>query len=78
MKTLSLKLDESVFEETEDILKERRIPRNRYINEAVEFYNRYHKRKELAKAFAKASTLARDSSMEVNAEFDRLIDEGAI
>lgn len=78
MKTLSLKLDESVFEETEDILKERRIPRNRYINEAVEFYNRYHKRKELAKAFAEASTLARDSSMEVNAEFDRLIDEGAI
>lgn len=78
MKTLSLKLDESVFEETEDILKEKGIPRNRYINEAVEFYNRYHKRKKLAKAFAQASNLVRESSMDVNAEFDRLIDEGAI
>ena len=78
MKTLSLKLKESVFEETEDILKEKGIPRNRYINEALEFYNRYQKRKNLANAFAKASEIVRDSSMEVNAEFDRLIDEGAI
>ncbi len=78
MKTLSLKLKEAVFEETEDILKERGIPRNRYINEALEFYNRYHQRKKLAKAFAKASWLVRDSSIEVNAEFDRLIDEGAV
>ena len=29
-------------------------------------------------AFAKASQLVRDSSMEVNEEFDRLIDESAI
>ena len=78
MKTPSLKLKDAFFEETEGILKKRRIPGNRYIAEAVEFYNRYHKQKELAKAFAKASTLARESSMEVNAEFDRLIDEGTI
>ena len=78
MRTLSLKLNEAVFEETEGILKEKGIPRNRYINEAVEFYNRYHKRKKLARDFAKASELVRDSSMEVNAEFDRLIDEGTI
>lgn len=78
MKTLSLKLNDAVFEETEGILKEKGIPRNRYINEAVEFYNHYHKRKKLARAFAKASELVRDSSMQVNAEFDRLIDEGTI
>ena len=54
MKTLSLKLNESVFEETEGILKEKVISRNRYINEALEFYNRCHKRKKLAKALAKA------------------------
>lgn len=78
MKTLSLKLNESVFEETEGILKEKGISRNRYINESLDFYNRYHKRKKLAKAFAKASQLVRDSSMEVNAEFDQLINEGAI
>ncbi|KPQ11444.1 MAG: toxin-antitoxin system antidote component [Algoriphagus marincola HL-49] len=78
MKTLSLKLKESVFEETEDILKEKGIPRNRYINEALDFYNRYHKRKKLARQFAKASEMVADSSMEVNAEFDLLIDEEAV
>jgi hypothetical protein len=78
LKILSLKLDDTVFEETEGILKEKGIPRNRFINEALGFYNRYHKRKKLAKAFAKACQLVRDSSMEVNAEFDRLIDEEAI
>lgn len=78
MKTLSLKLNDSVFEETEDILKEKGIPRNRYINEALEFNNRYQKRKKLAKAFAKASAMVKDSSVEVNAEFDQLIDEGIV
>lgn len=78
MKLLSLKLDEPIFMETEEILKEKGIPRNRYINEALDFYNRYHKRKKIAKAFAKASDLVRESSMEINAEFDQLIDEEAI
>ena len=78
MKLLSLKLDEPIFMETEEILKEKGIPRNRYINEALDFYNRYHKRKKIAKAFAKASALVRESSMEINAEFDQLIDEEAI
>lgn len=75
MKRWTIQLNESVFKETEDILKEKGIPRNRYINESLDFYNRYHKRNKLAKAFAKASQLVRDSSMEVNAEFDLLIDE---
>jgi metal-responsive CopG/Arc/MetJ family transcriptional regulator len=78
MKLLSLKLDEPIYKETEEILKEKGIPRNRYINEALDFYNRYHKRKKIAKAFAKASVLVRESSMEINAEFDQLIDDEAI
>lgn len=78
MKLLSLKLDEPIYKETEEILKEKGIPRNRYINEALDFYNRYQKRKKIAKAFAKASVLVRESSMEINAEFDQLIDEEAI
>lgn len=53
MKTLSLKLNESVFEETEGILKEKGISRNRYINEALDFYNRYHKRKKLPRHLLK-------------------------
>lgn len=76
MKRWTIQLNESVFKETEDILKEKGIPRNRYINESLDFYNRYHKRNKLAKAFAKASQLVRDSSMELNAEFDLLVNEG--
>ena len=78
MKTLSLKLKEAILEETEEILREKQIPRNRYINDALEFYNSYQKRKKLAKEFSKASILVRESSLEVNSEYDRLIDEGAI
>lgn len=76
MKRWTINLEDSVFEETEDILRKNGIPRIRYINEALDFYNRYHKRKKLAKAFAKASQLVRHSSMEVNEEFDFLINEG--
>lgn len=78
MKTLSLKLDKDIFEETEAILKEKGIARNRYINEALEFYNKYYQRKKLAQEFKKASNLVRENSMEINAAFDQMIDEGAV
>jgi hypothetical protein len=48
MKNLSLKMEESIFQETERILKKVRKNRNRYINEAVEFYNMLQKRKSLS------------------------------
>lgn len=73
MKRLAVSLENAIFEETDGILREKGIPRNRNINEALDFYNRYHKEKKLANAFAKASAMVRDSSMEVNAEFDLLI-----
>ena len=38
MKTVSLKIDDSIFGETEKILSRISIPRNRYINEAIEYY----------------------------------------
>jgi hypothetical protein len=37
MKTLSLKLDDAVFEDTEAVLQQIKKPRNRYINEALHF-----------------------------------------
>ncbi|MGM0945186.1 MAG: hypothetical protein ACQEW9_08370 [Bacteroidota bacterium] len=45
MKTLPLKLEESVFEEKEGIVKEKGLSRNRNFNEAIDFYHRYQKRK---------------------------------
>lgn len=78
MKTLSLKLDENIFAETEEILKEKKVARNRYINEALEFYNKFQKRKKLAAEFEKASGLARESSLELIAEFDALMEDEAV
>lgn len=42
MKTLSLKLDDSVFEETEKVVAELKPARNRYINEALTLYNQFN------------------------------------
>lgn len=75
MKNLSLKMDESVFEETERILLKVRKNRNRYINEAVEFYNMLHKRKILSKELKKESRLVKEESMKVLQEFESLENE---
>ena len=44
MKTLSLKLDDKIFDEAEIITEKLKLPRNRYINEAVRIYNLFNKR----------------------------------
>ena len=51
MKTVSLNIDDSIFGETEKILSTIKKPRNRYINEAIEYYNRYQKKLILEKKF---------------------------
>jgi len=72
MKTLSLKLDDAVFQETEKVLRQVKISRNRYINEALEFFNQVQKRKILAETLAAESKLVSENSMEVLREFDQL------
>lgn len=76
MKTLSLKLDEDIFEEAEEITSKMQIARNRYINEAVSVYNLYNKRRMLKKQLAKESNLTKEDSLEILKEFEKLIDEG--
>ncbi|MCD4693433.1 MAG: hypothetical protein K8R79_11000 [Calditrichales bacterium] len=74
MKTLSLKLDDSIFQETEKLVKEINQPRNRYINEALNFYNRIQNRKILAKKLEAESKLVREESIKVLEEFEKLLD----
>jgi hypothetical protein len=74
MKTLSLKLDDLVFDEAEVITAELKLARNRYINEAVSLYNQYNKRKLLKKKLAKESVLVQKDSMEVLRVFEKLKD----
>lgn len=70
MKNLSLKMDDTVFLETERILKKVRKNRNRYINEAVQFYNLLQQRKMLTEQLKKESKLVKEESMKILAEFE--------
>jgi len=72
MKTVSLKIDESIFIETEKILALMKKPRNRYINEAIEYYNKVQKRMILEKKLRKESELVKSDSIEVLKEFEEL------
>ena len=76
MKTLSLKLDDNIFEDTEKITSDLKIARNRYINEALNIYNLFNKRKLLKTRLLEESKATYGDSMDVLAEFERLIDEG--
>jgi len=75
MKNLSLKLDDAIFEETEKILNKVGKNRNRYINDAVEFYNLLQRRRILSQQLQKESRLVRDESMKVLEEFEALEDD---
>jgi hypothetical protein len=75
MKTLSLKLDDDIYEEAEEITSKLNLARNRYINEAVNIYNLYNKRRLLKKQLQKESKLTRKDSMDILLEFEKLIDE---
>jgi hypothetical protein len=76
LKTISLKIDDSIFGETERLLALIKKPRTRYINEALDNYNRLQKRLLIEKKLIKESGLVEEESMAVLKEFERLDDEG--
>lgn len=73
-KALSLKMDDQVFEETEGILRKIRVPRNAYINQAVEFYNRCQKKLLLKKKFRKDVEILREDTKKFLKDFELLED----
>ena len=75
MKTVSLKIDDSIFVETEKIISKLKKPRNRYINEAIDFYNRHQRRSLLEKTLKHESALVKEESLNVLQEFERIGDE---
>jgi hypothetical protein len=77
MKTLSLKLEETIYEETEKLLEKIKKPRNRYINEALHYYNQIQKKKIISEQLMKESKLVSDESMNVLNEFEKLEDYGS-
>lgn len=72
MKNVSLKIDEHVFSETEKILLRVKTSRNRYINEAIDYYNKLQRKIILEQKLKKDSELVRSDSMAVLGEFDTI------
>jgi len=72
MKTLSLKLDEAIFNETERILTRINKPRNRYINEAIEYYNKIQRNQILEKKLKIESNMVKEDSMNILNEFEKI------
>lgn len=72
MKIVSLKIDDSIFGETEKILSRIKMPRNRYINEALEYYNKLQRRQLLEKRLKSDSDLVKSDSIEVLKDFERI------
>ena len=72
MKTISLKIDDSIFGETEKILSKINKPRNRYINDAINYYNRLQRRAILEEKLKKESDLVKTDSMSVLKDFEMI------
>jgi hypothetical protein len=72
MKTVSLKIDDSIFGETEKILSRIKTPRNRYINEALDYYNRLQRRQILEERLKIDSDLVKEDSLNVLKDFERI------
>ena len=74
MKIISIKLDDIIYEETEQLLKKIKKPRNRYINEAIQYYNRFQKKQISAQLLKLESKLVSEESMNILNEFENLGD----
>ncbi len=72
MKTVSLKINDSIFGETEKILSRIKKPRNRYINEAIEYYNKLQRKLILEKKLRTESDIVRTDSMSVLKDFEEI------
>ena len=68
-------MDDTIFKETEIITARINKSRNRYINEAVQFYNLLQRRKLLSHQLQKESRIVREESMKVLAQFEKLQNE---
>ena len=75
MKNISLKLNEQILNDTEHVLEELKTSRNKYINDAIAYYNKYQKRRLLEKKFLLESKIVSQESMLVLAQFELLEDE---
>ena len=74
-RTLSLKMRDDIFSETEEVIETMHTSRNAYINDALSFYNKFMKRRILKKLLKKESILVSDTSLEALKELELIEDK---
>ena len=74
MKSISLKIQEPILLDADNMSSQLEKSRNKYINEAIAFYNKYQKRELLKAQIAFESKLVGEESLEVCREFEKLDD----
>ena len=72
MKSILLKLDDKLFEETDKQVKAERTSRSNYIKTAIEQYNKWQKRKALEEQLEREAKLLReyDPDKKLKKEFE--------
>jgi hypothetical protein len=70
MKTVLLKIDESVLGDTDTIVSAINISRNKYIIEAINYYNKLQRRRALEVKMKLESAMVREESLNVLKEFE--------
>ena len=71
-KSISVKLGNDIFEAAEETIKYLNIPRNAYINKAVEFYTKIQNRKIIKEQLKLESMIVAKNSLSVLREFELL------
>lgn len=74
-KTLSLKLQDDIFLETERVVESLHTSRNAYINDALSLYNRFMKRRLLKAQLKKESLAVAKASLEMLRELELIEDK---
>lgn len=70
MKVISLNIDEMIFSETENLVSILKKSRNRYINDAIDHYNKHQKRIMLEEQLKRESEIVHRDSMQVLKDFE--------
>lgn len=74
MKSIFFNLDDVIFNETERILSGMKVSRNKYINDALEWYNKFQRKKMMESKLISESEAVRKESLSVLKEFEDLED----
>ena len=76
MKTITLKTDDTFFEQVTLLAKSLHLSKSELIRRSVREYENYIKKQELKNQIKQASLNVREANEQIIQDFDALIDEG--